>query len=453
MFSRRFGVKFVSIVSIVSIVAQVWVLLAAAFFAGVASAATEPVRVAFIDPLSGPFANTGESALKHFRAAVERDEVLRVLRRSMLDRRSGARIDARIDIVPFDNKASAQEALVQLRAAIDQGIRFVLQGQSSAAALALSDAIDKHNVRNPAQSVLFLNYAALDPDLTNAKCSFWHFRFDASVDMRMEALVEAILRDGTARNVYLIGQDYSFGRSVAHHARAMLARKVPAARIVGDDLHPIGTVRDFAPYIAKMKAAGADTVVTGNWGNDLALLVKAAREQGFSGDFYTFYAGSPGAVTAIGRIGVGKLKQVNEWHPNVQVNGRRTHEAFAAQFKRRYSEDFRYLRFLTLTEMFASALARAGSGDPQRVALALEGMRMATATGEVEMRARDHQLIQPLYVSTLTTSAQQGGASEVAVDTENSGLGFKTDARVEGYATAQPTSCVMTRPAALAAAR
>ena len=443
MFSRSFRVKSVSIV------AQVWALLAAACFAGAATAAGEPVRIAFIDPLSGPFANTGESALKHFRAAVERDEVQRILRRSVLDGRTGARIE----IVPFDNKASAQEALVQLRAAIDQGIRFVLQGQSSAAALALSDAIDKHNARNPAQTVLFLNYAALDPDLTNAKCSFWHFRFDAPVDMRMEALVEAILREGTAKNIYLIGQDYSFGRSVAQHARAMLARKVPGARIVGDDLHPIGTVRDFAPYIAKIKAAGADTVVTGNWGNDLALLIKAAREQGFNGDFYTFYAGSPGAVTAIGRAGAGKLKQVNEWHPNVQVNGRRTHEVYAAQFKQRYSEDFRYLRFLTLTEMFASALARAGSSDPQRVALALEGMRLATATGEVEMRARDHQLIQPLYVSTLMASAQQGGAPEVAVDTENSGLGFKTDVRIEGYATAQPTSCVMTRPAALAVAR
>ena len=447
VFSRRFGVKSDRIV------AQVWVLLATAFFSGAIAAVGNPVRVAFIDPLSGPFANTGESALKHFRAAVERDEVLRVLRRGVPDGRSGTRSDERIEIVPFDNKASAQETLVQLRAAIDQGIRFVLQGQSSAAALALSDAIDKHNVRDPARSVLFLNYAALDPDLTNAKCSFWHFRFDAPVDMRMEALVEAILRDGTARNVYLIGQDYSFGHSVAHHARVMLARKVPAARIVGDDLHPIGAVRDFAPYIAKMKAAGADTVVTGNWGNDLALLVKAAREQGFGGDFYTFYAGSPGAVTAIGRVSAGRLKQVNEWHPNVQVNGRRAHQAWAARFKQRYGEDFRYLRFLTLTEMFASALARAGSSDPQRVALALEGMRIATATGEVEMRARDHQLIQPLYVSTLTVSAQQGGVPEVVVDTENSGLGFKTDARIEGYATAQPTSCVMTRPAALAATR
>ncbi len=399
------------------------------------AATSATVRIAYIDPLSGPFANTGESALKHFRAAVERASVKALLK------------GGRIEIVPFDNKASAQEALVQLRAAIDQGIRFVLQGQSSAAALALIDAIDKHNARNPGKEVLFLNYAALDPDLTNAKCSFWHFRFDAPVDMRMEALVEAIVRDGTAKNIYLIGQDYSFGRSVAQHARAMLARKLPAARIVGDDLHPIGTVRDFAPYIAKIKAAGADAVVTGNWGNDLALLVKAAREQGFGGSFYTFYAGSPGTVTAIGKAGVDKLKQVNEWHANVQVNGKRLLEPFAHEFRQRYGEEFRYLRFLTLTDMVATALAQAGGSDPQRTAFALEGMRVATPAGEVSMRALDHQLIAPLYVSTLALTAKQGGAAEVALDTEQTGFGFKTDARIEGYATAQPTSCVMTRPA------
>ena len=403
-----------------------------------AVAAPVTVRIAFIDPLSGPFANTGESALKHFRAAVERKVVRRALQ------------GGRLEIIPFDNKASAQEALVQLRAAIDQGVQFVLQGQSSAAALALIDAIDKHNARHPGQEVLFLNYAALDPELTNARCSFWHFRFDAAVDMRMEALVEAIVRDGTAKNLYLIGQDYSFGRSVAASARAMLARKLPHARIVGDDLHPIGSVRDFAPYIAKIKAAGADAVITGNWGNDLALLVRAAREQGFNGDFYTFYAGSPGAVTAIGKAGVAKLKQVNEWHANVQVDGKRLLEPFAADFKSRYGEDFRYLRFLTLTEMFAAALARAGNADPQRVALALEGMRHATPTGEVEMRSFDHQLIQPLYVSTLAPTARLGGPPEVMADTENTGLGFRTDARIEAYATAQPSACAMVRPAAMA---
>ncbi|MFX5785269.1 hypothetical protein ABTE36_22505, partial [Acinetobacter baumannii] len=65
----------------------------------------------------------------------------------------------------------------------------------SAVAAALIDAVNKHNQREPDRRVLFLNYSAVDPTLTNEKCSFWHFRFDASADMRMQALTEAIKAD------------------------------------------------------------------------------------------------------------------------------------------------------------------------------------------------------------------------------------------------------------------
>ena len=183
---------------------------------------------------------------------------------------------------PFDNKASPQETLTALKQVIDQGIRYVVQGQGSGAALALIDAIDKHNERNPNQSILFLNYAAVDPDLTNSKCSFWHFRFDANTDMKMEALTAYIKDRPEVKNVFLINQNYSHGHQVSRVAKELLARKRPDIKVVGDDLHPLGQVRDFAPYIAKMRAANADTVITGNWGPDLALLVRAAREAGLT---------------------------------------------------------------------------------------------------------------------------------------------------------------------------
>lgn len=398
------------------------------------AAAKETVRVAFIDPLSGPFANAGELAYRHFRAAfatIAEPGTTRL-------RAAGA---PRLEIVGFDNKASPQESLQQLRAVVDQGIRYVVQGQSSAAALALSDAISKHNQRDPARAVLFLNYAALDPDLTNSKCSFWHFRFDASSDMRAEALLSTL--DSRARRVYLIGQNYSFGQHLARAAREIMARRRPDVRIVGDELHPLGQVRDFAPYIAKIRASGADTVVTGNWGNDLTLLVRAAREAGLQVDFLTFFAGSLGAVTAIGDAGVGRVKQVTEWHANAGVPAL---DRVARDYKERYREDYYFARIGTLTAMLAEGFRRAGSVEPLRVARVLSGMRLETPLGEVEMRRADHQLIQPLYVSTLTRTARHGGPREVVHDVEATGLGFRTDQRIEGYRTALPTSCQMERP-------
>jgi branched-chain amino acid transport system substrate-binding protein len=397
--------------------------------ADAAEARRAPTRIAFIDPLSGAFANAGESTLRHFRAAIEAN-----------NRRAAA---PRFEIAGFDNKASAQESLQALRLAIDQGYRYVVQGQSSAAALALSEAIQRHNEREPARAVVLLNYAALDPDLTNARCSFWHFRFDASSDMRLEALLDALARDRDIRTVYLIGQNYSFGQQVARGARELLARKRPDIRIVGDELHPLGQVKDFAPYAAKIRASGADAVLTGNWGNDLTLLVRAAREAGVTSSFYTFFAGSLGAVTAIGEAGVGRVKQVNEWHANVPNAAL---ERYAAEYRARYREDFYFMRIGTLVGMLAEAIGRAKSDEPLAVARALSGMRYTTPLGEVEMRAVDHQLIQPLYVSTLVPVAARGGPAEVRHDVEGTGLGFRTDARIEGYVTAQPTSCAMKRP-------
>jgi branched-chain amino acid transport system substrate-binding protein len=245
------------------------------------------------------------------------------------------------------------------------------------------------------------------------------------------------------KKVYLINQDYSFGHAVKKAAREMLARKRPDIEIVGDDLHPLGQVKDFAPYVAKMKQAGADTVITGNWGSDIALLIKAAKDAGLTAVFYTYYGGGLGALPAIGEAAEGRVKQVTEWHENIVPNKT---EKFAVGFEKKYKVDFYYLRVRTLMLMLADAMNQAKSDDPKAVALALEGMRFDGDTGEVEMRKTDHQLIQPLYLSTVYKMASKGGPKEVKYDVENTGMGFKTDARLEGYTSAQPTSCQMKRP-------
>ena len=403
--------------------------------------AAETVRLAFIDPLSGPFANAGESSLRHFRTAIE---AINDRGASGVHKGKAGPAAYRFEITGFDNKASAQDSLTQLRLAIDQGYRIIIQGQSSAAALALSDAISKHNGREPSRQVLFLNYAALDPDLTNNQCSFWHFRFDANSDMRVEVMAKVLEQAQAVKAVYVIGQNYSFGQQVSRAVREVLARRRPDIRIVGDELHPLGQVKDFAPYVAKIRASGADTVITGNWGNDLSLLVKAARESALDVNFYTFYAGSLGAVTAIGDAGAGRVKQVTEWHSNVPS---REIEDYAKRYKARWGEDLFFFRVQTLLGMLSEALAKAGSTEPVKIATELEGMRYRTALGEVEMRAADHQLLQPLFVSTLVRSGARGGDKAVRYDVENTGLGFRTDARVESFVSAQPTSCQMRRPA------
>jgi branched-chain amino acid transport system substrate-binding protein len=286
----------------------------------------------------------------------------------------------KFEIVHFDNKASAQESVLLLKQVIDSGIRYVTQGGGSNVAHALSEALAKHNSRNPDSSVLYLNYAAQDPALTNEKCNFWHFRFDAHVDMKLEAITNYIAQQKSIKKVYLLNQDYAFGQAISRAAREMLARKRPDIEIVGDDLHPLGKVKDFSPYISKIKASGTETIITGNWGTDFTLLIKASKDSGLGATFYTFNAQNAGAPSSIGAAGADHIKQVFTWHSNIADNRA---EAFANDYHRKYKDDFYYNTAKTELEMLARAMNEAKSIDPLKVAKALEGMKYQSDTGLV----------------------------------------------------------------------
>lgn len=409
--------------------------LVAAPAAATQRAPAAPVRLALIEGLSGSFGNAGEAVFRSLVWAAER-----VNARGGVKLPGGARP---LELVRFDSKGTPEEALAMLRAAIDQRITYVFQGNSSATAAALIDAINKHNERDPARRVLFLNYAAVDPVLTNEKCSFWHFRFDAHADMRLAALVDVLAEDRAVDKVYLIGQDYSFGQHVVRKSRELITQRRPDMRIVGEELHPLGRVKDFLPYVAKIKASGAQAVVTGNWGNDLTLLVKAAREAGLEARFYTFYGNALGVPAALGESGVGKVLAVAEWHPNV---GTPSSDAFYQSFRKRFpnpADDYLHMRMQAMIEMLVQAMERAGSVDPVSVAQALEGARLDArglhGVHQGYMRGADHQFIQPLYVSVM----QRAGTDGVRFDNEGSGYGFRTVRFVAPAQTEVATTCRM----------
>jgi branched-chain amino acid transport system substrate-binding protein len=393
-----------------------------------------PIRLALIEGMSGPFANAGAAVERNLRFGVEQ-----VNARGGVKLADGAHP---FELVVLDSKGSTEEALTQLRAAADRHIGFIMQGNSSAVAAALIGAIDKQNSREPGNRALFLNYSADDPALTNAVCSFWHFRFDAHAGMRMDALADVIQRDRAVKKVYLLNQDYSFGHDVSSLARSTLAAKRPDIAVVGDEFHPIGRVKDFAPYIAKIRASNADAVITGNWGNDLTLLVKAAREQGLDTKFYTFYGNSLGAPAALGDAGVGHVIAVADWHPNA---GGAPSDAWYAAFRARFpaaQDDYPVLRMSLMIETLAAAMNRAGSADPTTVARALEGLRFDNGFHASWMRADDHQLMQPLYVMEM----DKAGTPGVRFDNEGSGYGFRTVLALPPERTVEPTVCKMRRP-------
>jgi branched-chain amino acid transport system substrate-binding protein len=390
--------------------------------------AEDTLKIGYIDPLSGGGASVGEVGLKTFQFLA--DEV----------NAKGGIQGQKVEIVPLDNKTNPQESLIQAQKAIDGGIRFLTQGNGSAVGAALSDFVTKYNERNPGKEVLYFNYAAVDPVLTNEKCSFWHFRWDANSDIKMEALTNYMKTVPSIKNVYLINQDYSFGQSVRTTAKAMLAAKRPDIKIVGDELHPLLKITDFSPYIAKIKASGADTVITGNWGQDFALLLKAAADAGLKVSWYTYYAGGTGGPTAIKQANLNhQVFQVGEGIPNLDNP---TSQAFEKAIRAKYDFSLFYPRAVNEMRMLAAAADKAKSTDPVKVAQALEGMEFPMLDGgKGFMRKDDHQLFQPIYISSLGERTEKE-----PFDEEKNGWGWKLVATIDTPATELPTTCKMERP-------
>ena len=411
---------------------------------GTARGAT--IKIAMIEALSGAFANAGEAVFRNLVWATER-----INARGGIQLAGG--VSRSLEMVRYDSKGQVEEALAMLRAAIDEGAQIIMQGNSSSVAAALIDAINKHNERVPEKRLVFLNYSAVDPILTNEKCSPWHFRFDAHADMRMAALMEVLREDRALKSVYLIGQDYSFGQAMLREGKRQLAAQRADISVVGDELHPLGRIKDFAPYAAKIKASGAGAVLTGNFGNDLSLLVKACKEVGFEGKFYTFYGNALGAPSAIGDAGIGKVIAVADWLPNMAapdgiVRGVRQKEAdaFMQAFRARFprpEDDYVHMRM----QLMMQALAQALQGMAVNPALDASVIAQRLAKAQVNlygqsgsMRGVDHQFQQPLVVGVMDKLGTPG----VKYDVEGSGYGFRVTKIMSPFIVERSSTCTMT---------
>ena len=393
---------------------------------GSAASAQQTIKVAYTDPLSGPFAQVGDANLKQMQYIID-----------FINAKGGA-LGKKFELVPFDNKSQPSDALIALKSATDQNMPFIMQCSGSNIAAALIDAVNKHNDRNPDNRIIYLNCGAVAPELTNEQCSFWHFRFDLHAAMKAEVMVRALPKETT--KVYLINQDYLFGQSVQREVKNFLAKLRPDVQVVGDELIPLGKIKDFSPYITKIKASGAQALMTGNWGPDMNLLIKAGVDAGADLRYYTFYAHLAGGPTAIGAGGENRVLSVMPFSENVAPEtGNAEAEAFIKGFRDKHKFEFTSAGYRTIFEYLQAAVNKAGAVDATKIAYALEGMSIKDFLGfETTMRKADHQLIGEYFVGLFKKG--------VKYDAENTGFGWATEVTVLAKDIDQPNTCKMKRP-------
>jgi branched-chain amino acid transport system substrate-binding protein len=403
------------------------VLLAGCLVGGAPSFAADPIKIAFNGPFSGPVAATGDAWLKMLTYTMNNVNA------------KGGALGRKFELITFDDKFQPAEALIALKAAMDQNVSVVIGGVGSNVAAAMEEGVSRHNARNPDNRAVYINVSALSTEMTEEKCDFWHFRMSANVTMRVATMVKGLPANITS--VYLMNQDYLYGQGVLKDTKTFLAKFRPDVKIMGEEFIPLQKIKDFSNYVPKIKSSGAQALLTSNWGPDFNLLMKAGNDGGLDLKYYTFSAHLNGAQRAMGPGGADRTIAVVEGHDNMGVElGNAAAEDWVKGWRATGADfDIPWINFQTTWDMLAAAINKAKSTDALQIALALEGMEINDIYGRKNiMRKEDHQLLQPFYTALFTRP--------VKYESEGTGFGWKTQTTATLEDLTFPTECKMKRP-------
>jgi branched-chain amino acid transport system substrate-binding protein len=390
----------------------------------------EPVKIAVIETLSGGQAAVG----KMFLTAINYGLIKLNNEKVWPDG---------IVVLEYDNQGGPSEAADKVKAAINDGAHIIVQGASSAIGGQITDDVRKHNLRNPGKEVIYLNVGAEAMEFTGSKCHFYHFRWNGNAEIRLRALLTAMKDTKTlGTKVYVIGQNYSWGHDVERLVKEYA--NFGNYTVVGDVIHDVNKIQDFAPYVAKIKEANPDTVVTGNWSSDLLLLMKAAGDSGLKVRFATYWMDQPGNVANAGATAIGHYN-VSSFYP--EANGEAT-QKFADDFKAKMGQYPVFVQAHTVHGIWGlgEALKKVKPGpdgklNVKQLAFAMETVSFKTSMGEIAMRKEDHQALLPLVVATVSKDAKY--------KVDGTDMGFKPIRLISGKDAASPVqpNCKMERPA------
>ena len=394
-----------------------------------AAAYGAPVKIGMVETLSGPQASAGQAYRAGVRYAVDRFNA------------TGGWNGEPVQLVEYDNQGGPAGASEKLKAAIADGVQIVVQGSSSAIGGQITEDVRKHNLRNPGKEVVYINVGAEALELTGDKCNFYHFRFAGNAQIRAKALVQAMKEaHALGTKVYAINQNYSWGQDME---QAIVDNAGAGGyTVVEKTLHDVNKIQDFAPYVSKISASGAETVMTGNWSNDLLLMMKAAKASGLKARFGTVYLDQPGNVSNAGELAIGNYVA----HAfNAEAAGE-AGERFVADYTAKIGHAPVFVEPQTVfgLEMVTDALKRTkpvnGALDVNAFAKALESGKLKTPMGEMTMRAADHQVQMPLVVSVVSKDAKYKA--------DGTDMGFKPVKVFSAEAVSVPAqaSCKMQRP-------
>ena len=354
------------------------ILFSAVVWAGEA----KPIRILGLYPLSGGMKAFSEQITLGLKLAIEEANA------------QGGILGRKIELILEDHLMKPEVASSKAQKYLLDEKVDILVGAGSNVIKPLQDLAKQYNV-------LLVAFGHDDQE-TGKNFSYNSIRPTASNSMITRANVAYAAKYLKGRKYYILNQDYIYGRDSAATFKKELARQIPGSQIVGEDYHPLMS-KDLSPFLTKVKMSGAEVLYTSDWGLDISVLVKQRHELGIKAVLLgasladiTVLRESPEAVLGGNSCATWfdtdptkeSVAFINSWKKLIKSNEFPIPTVFSAR---------EYIG----TKFLLEGIKKAGSTEAKTLTPALEGLHMKSITGEVFMRACDHQLILPMQCVTV----------------------------------------------------
>ncbi len=359
---------------------KLFVLMAAAMvlFYLPSAWAADVVKIGINEVRSGAFTSNGDRIIWGVEAAVKEAND------------AGGVLGKKLETVIEDNQMKPEIAVQKLKKMLlEDKCQIIIQGSSSGVGGAISQQM-------PRYKKLYVDIAAEAVSLTGENFNPYIFRTCLNAASHVKGLAYYFSKKGLTK-AYGVDQDYSWGHDVAKFYEMALKQIDPKSQYLGTEFHPVFN-KDFAPYISKVQAAGAQYIVTGNWGTDLTQLIVQSRSLGLNIPIGCTFLDDDAVMAVAGKAAMGCVSA------NMYILGLDTPKAKEFEETFHKSSGGKWPSFVAMqsyigTKMYLAAVKKAGSFDTEKVIKAFEGMKFEGPAGTITMRKEDHQALAPAVIA------------------------------------------------------
>jgi len=364
----------------------------------------DTIKLGIYDSFSGPNAYMGE-AYTALLAFVAQD----------INSQGGIKVDGKmkkIQIVKIDTQTSADASKRALEKAILQDKIHAFSGVGGTHLAKIGQAMAKE------YKVIFINLSAYSDEL-NMLPDFneYYFRTCGTSSTTAKALA-VFYKNRPETKFYILAQDYVWGHESTEVFKKTIKEYKPNAKIVGEEFFQIFN-KDFAPYLEKVRASGAEVIIQMSWGADNENLVKQTRQLGMKSPLNpnlfipmaSPWLDDDRPLQVIGGpAGRGLVLctdfQINRDLPNSKKLNDLWHKLWKT-WKAPYNTKLYmwpqggWYRNITGYYWYFQVLQKAGSLDPKKVIAAWEGDTFDFFGWKHYMRPDDHQVVADRPIAEL----------------------------------------------------